>query len=173
MPCRCGYSGQELLLPRSGTPGFSPLLGLPGLFCCPLASLHSLCADRLWVEGAARTHSPWLGCASGHGASVHLVSVHLLQGPTLQGRPGVNSCLTSDSSSIFMLSICRRSNKVPSCSAEENFSGREGRKVDISKVLLDAVIEAEVLARVLESPMCQGPCLCPGVSAELPSAGSL
>ena len=44
---------------------------------------------------------------------------------------------------------------------------------NISKVLLDAVIEAEVLARVLESPMCQGPCLCPGVSAELPSAGSL
>lgn len=51
--------------------------------------------------------------------------------PEEQGVPMTLS-LTSDSSSIFMLSICRRSNKVPGCSAEENFSGTEGRKANIS-----------------------------------------
>lgn len=53
-----------------------------------------------------------------------------------------------------MPSICRRSNKVPSCSAEENFSGREGRKGDISKESLDSVLEAEVQQRLSEGPQC-------------------
>lgn len=71
-----------------------------------------------------------------------------------QGRECVTGHLTSDSSSIFMPSICRRSNKVPSCSAEENFSGREGRKGDISKESLDSVLEAEVQQRLSEGPRC-------------------
>lgn len=59
----------------------------------------------------------------------------------------MNGHLTSDSSSIFMPSICSRSSKVPSCSAEENFSGMEGRKVDVSQVPFDSVLEAKVSAK--------------------------
>ena len=71
------------------------------------------------------------------------------------GRGGDDGHLTSDSSSIFMPSICRRSNKVSGFSAEANFSGREGRKINILKAPLDSVLEAKVWAKTFGvTPVC-------------------